>query len=361
MNINNSTSTSLGNQRLDNENLGFMFLAKLLPIAVAITFTNGLVFVMFYKRKSLHTASNYLLLSLASSDFLTGTVSIPFFISFNFHGIIPYGSLAAHLMYVIQILLAISGSYHILVITGEMYFAIANPLRHQLLAKSVVWKLSFGVWIISAAFSAVSLAWWKHTSPIYHNIAYSALVLFTVFMVPYIFMIYAYAKMFIAISKRKIPGQEHNLQKSRFRKRQGDKKKCIIVFATMAVTHAVCWMPYFTVMLIITIHILVPVGDTSAVGKVAEVFAITRFLTSLINPLLYTFFKRDFRKALRILCGATGIRIPNISVTTKTRSLTLSESSSTAIHSIFSKEKVMLSAFTKINEGFTDILEPRNM
>ena len=219
MNISStSTSTSLGNQRVDNNNFGFGVLAKLLPIAVATTFTNGLVLVLFYKRKSLHTASNYLLLSLASSDFLTGTVSIPFFIAFSFDDIIPYHSLAAHLMYVIQTLLVISGSYHILVITGDMHFAIANPLRHHSLAKSVVWKLSFGVWIISTAFSAVSFAWWKDSSPIY-NIAYSSSLLFIVFLVPYIFMIYAYVKMFIAISKRNIPGQKNNSQKSRFRKK----------------------------------------------------------------------------------------------------------------------------------------------
>ena len=143
MNISNSTSTSLGNERVDNDNFGFGVLANLSPIAVPTTFTNGLVLVLFYKRKSLHTASNYLLLSLASSDFLTGTVSIPFFIAFSF-GIIPYNSLPAHLMYVIQTLLVISGSYHILVITGDMHFAIAKPLRHQSLAKSTVWKLSFG-------------------------------------------------------------------------------------------------------------------------------------------------------------------------------------------------------------------------
>ena len=249
MNISNSTSTSLGNERVDNDNFGFGVLAKLLPIAVATTFTNGLVLVLFYKRKSLHTASNYLLLSLASSDFLTGTVNIPFFIAFSF------------------------GSYHILVITGDMHFAIAKPLRHQSLAKSIGWKLSFGVWIISAAFSTVSFAWWKDTSPIY-NIAYSASFLLIVFIVPYIFMISAYVKMFIAISRRNIPGKEHTSQKkSRFRKKQGDKKKCILLFATMAVTHAVCWMPYFTVMLIYGIAPLVPIADTNSVDKVAELFS----------------------------------------------------------------------------------------
>ena len=241
-----------------------------------------------------------------------------------------------------------------------MHFAIAKPLRHQSLAKSTVWKLSFGVWIISAAFSAVSFAWWKDTSPIY-NIAYSLSLLFIVFLVPYIFMIYAYVKMFIAISKRNIPGQENNSQKSRFRKKQGDKKKSIIVFATMAVTNAVCWMPYFTVMLIYSIAPLVPIADTNSVDKVAELFAIIRFLTSLINPLLYIFFKRDFREALRMLCGAKGIRTPNISLTTKTRSLSLRESSSTALYSIFSQESVMLSTFCKINNGFTDILDPEKM
>ena len=360
MNISNSTSTSLGNERVDNDSFGFGVLAKLLPIAVATTFTNGLVLVLFYKRKSLHTASNYLLLSLASSDFLTGTVSIPFFIAFTFDAIIQYGSLAVHLMIVVQNLLAISGSYHILVITGEMLYAVANPLRHRLLAKSIVWKLSFGLWIISATFSAVSFAWWKDTSPIY-NIVYSASFLFIVFLVPYIFMIYAYVKMFIAISKRNIPGQENNSQKSRFGKKQGDKKKYILVFATMAVTHAICWMPYFSVMLIYSIAPLVPIADINSVDKVAEVFAIIRFLTSLINPLLYIFFKPDFRKALRMLCGAKGIRTPNISLTTKTRSLSLRESSSTAPHSIFSQESVMLSAFSKINEGFTDILDQEKM
>ena len=359
MNINNSTSTFLGNQRVDNDSFGFGVLARLLPIAVAITFTNGFVLVLFYKRKNLHTASNYLLLSLASSDFLTGSVSIPFFIAFSFDGIIPYG-LAGHLMLVIQSLLAISGSYHILVITGEMHFAVANPLRHRLLAKSIVWKLSFGVWIISIAFSAVSFAWWKDTSLIY-DIVYSASFLFIVFLVPYIFMIYAYVKMFIAISKRNIPGQEHNFQNSRFRKKQSDEKKSILVFATMAVTYAVCWMPYFTVKLIYSVTRLVPLRDNNPVDKVAELFAIIRFLTSLINPLLYTFFKRDFRKAFKILCGTKGIRIPNISVTTTTRSLSLRENSSPALHSIFSQENVMLSDFSKINGGFTDILEAEKM
>ena len=133
------------------------------------------------------------------------------------------------------------------------------------------------------------------------------------------------------------------------------------MFATMAVTHAVCWMPYFTVMLIYSIAPLVPIADINSVDKVAELFVIIRFLTSLINPLLYIFFKRDFREALRMLCGAKGIRTPNISLTTKTRSLSLRESSSTALHSIFSQESVMLSNFCKINKGFTDILEPEKM
>ena len=140
MNISNSTSTSLRNLRVNDDSFGIGVLAKLLPITVAVTFTNGLVLVMFYKRKSLHTASNYLLLSLASSDFLTGTVCIPFFIAFSFDGIIPYNSLAAHLMYVIQTLLAISGSYHILVITGDMHFQTSFASKVDRL-EAIFWRV----------------------------------------------------------------------------------------------------------------------------------------------------------------------------------------------------------------------------
>ena len=364
MESSNATSTSLEDQEVDSQKFGLAILTKLLPIAIAITLTNGLVFVLFCKKRSLCNSSNYLLLSLSVCDFLTGTVSIPYFIIFSFPDIMQFGDFATDLMFVIHNFLAISSGYHILVITGEKYLAISKPIRHHLLRKSTIWKVSLGVWVISAGFALVPFAWWKLPFPIIQEVVYSASCLFMIFVVPYAFMIYSYIIMFKAISKRKMPRQQNDVQKTRFQKTKRDDKKCILVFATMAAIYALCWMPYFIVMLIIHLspfYLILDEKSDMALDQAAELFAIIRFMTSVVNPLLYTYFKRDFWRALKALLRAKGLKIPSISGTITTRSLMLSDSSSNVRQSIFSEEKVTLSAFDNVNPVSSDILEDGNI
>ena len=73
----------------------------------------------------------------------------------------------------------------------------------------------------------------------------------------------------------------------------------MFVFALMAAIYLCCWLPYFTLMLIINIKIYSKSNDLVAIGKAADAIAVIRYITSATNPLLYTFFKRDFRIALR--------------------------------------------------------------
>lgn len=128
--MNNSNVTSkLPQQQSDD---GVKALSKLLPIAIAIVVANGLVFALFYRCPRLRTSSNYVLLSLAICDFSTGAFAIPYFIAYNFE-IFPkgmhYGSYASHT------LLAVSGSYHILVVTALKYLAAVSPLKHYVVTK----------------------------------------------------------------------------------------------------------------------------------------------------------------------------------------------------------------------------------
>ena len=133
--MNNSSSAAF---KLQNqvENQGLRQMIKVLPIAIAIIVTNGLVFFLFYKRKSLRIKSNYLLLGLAVCDFLTGAVNIPYFIIFSFN-VVPSRMFDqfAFWMYALHTLTAVSAAYHILVITTEKFLAIAQPLRHHIVTK----------------------------------------------------------------------------------------------------------------------------------------------------------------------------------------------------------------------------------
>ena len=100
--------------------------------------------------------------------------------------------------------------------------------------------------------------------------------------------------MFSAITKRQRPSLIKN-KNSREQKKKKSDRKCILVFAAMASIFACCWFPYFIVMLLVNIRLKV------LFSVFFEAVIVIRYITSLANPLLYTFFKRDFWSAFQNL------------------------------------------------------------
>ena len=301
--MDNNSSVSSSPQQ---PNTGMKSLSKLLPIAIAIILTNGLVFVMFYRRKTLRTSSNYLLFGLAICDFLTGVINIPYFIIFSFEVVPP--TIAKHFrywMYILHTLMAVSAGYHILIINAEKYLAIIKPLRHHLITKKTTFKILAGIWMISALVAIIPIAWENSNSRLVWYIIHASVCLFIVFLAPYAFIIYAFTVMFRVISKRQRPRLQNDNTRLRFQtKRNTDRdRKCIVVFAIMATFFVFCWLPYFTIMLIIYVKQYQSSPFPVSISNVFEVFAIVRYMTSITNPLLYTFFKRDFCLALKTLLG----------------------------------------------------------
>ena len=283
---NNSSSSQQPND-------GIKALSKVLPVSIAITLINGLVFFIFYRRKALRTTSNYLLLSLAICDFLTGTINIPYFILFSFQ-VVPLANFN-YGMYLLHTLMAVSAAYHILAITAEKYLAVIRPLRHYLVTKKTVWKILGGIWITSAFIAVIPMSWKDSQSRLIWYIVHATLCIFLVFLVPYTFMIYAFTAMFKVIAKRKRPSITR--KSSRLQRKNISDQKCVLVFALMAAIFAVCWLPYFSLTLATYVTYLTS-GSLALIKPVSEVFVIIRYMTSITNPLLYTFFKRDFRLAL---------------------------------------------------------------
>ena len=283
---NNSSSSQQPND-------GIKALSKVLPVSIAITLINGLVFFIFYRRKALRTTSNYLLLSLAICDFLTGTINIPYFILFSFQ-VVPLANFN-YGMYLLHTLMAVSAAYHILAITAEKYLAVIRPLRHYLVTKKTVWKILGGIWITSAFIAVIPMSWKDSQSRLIWYIVHATLCIFLVFLVPYTFMIYAFTAMFKVIAKRKRPSITR--KSSRLQRKNISDQKCVLVFALMAAIFAVCWLPYFSLTLATYVTYLTS-GSLALIKPVSEVFVIIRYMTSITNPMLYTFFKRDFRLAL---------------------------------------------------------------
>ena len=272
-------------------------MATLLPIAIAIFVTNTLVFILFYKQKSLRSSSNCILLGLAVCDFLTGTISIPYFLVFV-SGVVPNNMHNAFVewMPILQRALAISTCYHILLITAEKYMAIMTPFRHHLMTKKTIFKCLAGIWLVSGLIATIQLAL-KTGAPV--NVGYSATCLIILFLIPYTFMVYAYTVMFKKVRHRMRPPS--GSMKDNLRYKRGNRRdfKCILVFAIMAAMYLCCWFPYYTFTFAAFTKLITVGGPASC--KLAKIMAVFRYINSITNPLLYTFFKRDFWLSLRSL------------------------------------------------------------
>lgn len=304
--MNNSSVTSATNGQRP---LNYEAVPQVVPIAVVILLTNGIVFLLFWKRKSLRTPSNYLLFSLAISDIMTGLINIPLFLSdfiLNDDFLIPalYGASR-----VFHNVISFSIAYHITAVTAEKYLAVVNPFGRNMRTKKTAFKVASVIWLWSVLLGTAPACWFNEWLA-YENLAYymqagyNIFCLVIVFLLPFMFILYAYCIMFRAVSSKSSLRKSLQQQKgSRAFKKASNEKKCLIILFAMAVTFAMCWLPWFMLMLLFS---LVPIGwiplrYVIPLKPATQIFLIVRYLSSAINPLLYTFFKQDFWSAFRII------------------------------------------------------------
>ena len=288
-------------------------IAQLVPIALVVLVVNMLVLFVFLKTKKLRTPANYVLFSLAVNDFMTGAVNIPLFIFVTFTPIITSNTVRFHLGFlltVVHTLTAIISVYHIAIATLEKYLSIIWPITHRLINKSSVTRVLLLVWFISAVIGFIPFAWinkTNHSEGAKYFIGYIIFCFVAVFFFPYIFMIYAFVKIFRAIASG--AGQSGtNETEERHKKKLAREKKSILLFVTMATAFSICWFPWFLIQLLYSLRF-----EHEPLEVPAHVFTLVRYITSVINPLLYTLLRPDFYAALKNVfsnanCGLLHLR-----------------------------------------------------
>ena len=304
--MNNSSQTSATKGQWP---LNYDAVPQVVPIAVVILLTNGIVFVLFWKRKSLCTPSNYLLLSLAISDIMTGLINIPLFLSdfiLNDNYLIPSLLGASRVFHNV---ISFSIAYHITAVTAEKYLAVVNPFGRNMRSKKTAFKVASIIWLWSILLGAAPACWFNKwlagdSLAYYMQAGYNIFSLVIVFLLPFTFILYAYCIMFRAVSSKPSLRKSSQQQKgTRAFKKASNEKKCLVILLAMALTFAMCWLPWFMLMLLFSlVHIgWIPVKYIIPLVPASQIFLIIRYLSSAINPLLYTFFKQDFWSAFRIV------------------------------------------------------------
>lgn len=290
---------------------GQVVVALLTIQSLLIILANSLVFVLFFNTRYLRTKTNYCLVSLAASDFLAGLLSLPLVLACSMT-LLPEICVSMDLC---QRFLSISTILHLLVATSERYFKIKMPFKYNsVVTKRRVVMLLLSVWGFSCCASFIQLAWINIRDPPTEKIlefdrAYAIFCLAVLAFLPFLVIvcmdghifsfIHKESKMRYALTQGKVL---HKTEKQR-RKRRNDRKAAII-YALMTFVFAFGWFPYFIITLLTDLDHM----TSSFPFSVEIIMLVLKFSTALINPLLYTFFKNDFKKALQGMMAGRGHR-----------------------------------------------------
>ena len=290
---------------LDAETMAIYCCLGLLSLLIVLT--NLFVIFLILRHEFLKTVTNLCLACLAASDILSGLVVIPLLFLCNLLRIhqISGARQACITMDLASRFIAISTISHLLTVTGERYLMIVHPMKYsRIVTKGRVKKLLFGLWVFSFSAVMIQLAWIKVDSPVSEiqantlrkmEIIYDLCVIFGIVVFPLVIMAVAYAHVFLILRRqlKNIERLNNHLIKPKKRQKYTERK-AVAIFSTMIVAFALCWFAYFLASLKQDLNF-----ETAEVPQWVDIVLLfMRFGTGLLNPVLYTFFKEDFKRAI---------------------------------------------------------------
>ena len=257
--------------------------------------------LLVYSYTSLRTYTNGIVVSLAVSDILTGAFVLPLYIAApTFPGT---GYFVSAIM--------LTGVANVCAVTLDRYLAIKKPFVYHTVMERHFWKLIVSSWALPIAISIIPLSFDSENVFLAYEI-YLFLLQGLGVIVPYIFVFVAYYQIFqqarIIVSRIR---RESSLTWRAPDKRKNDaasETKVAKMFSVIAISFILSWMP-----VIYLTSVLAAVENQELLERlspewltVSSLFTIA--LGSMVNPVIYSFFKPDFRSILKKLlrkCKAT--------------------------------------------------------
>nr|XP_046260285.1 trace amine-associated receptor 4-like [Scatophagus argus] len=265
-----------------------------------------IVFTMmiFSGDRCLHTPTNFLLLSLAVSDFLVGSLLIPVEILLTETCWI-LDDLMCVLYYLLPVIIISASVGNMVLISVDRYVAICDPLHYSIKVTQKVAALCiFLCWICSVFYSIILLydnlkqpgKYKSCNGECVVNIT-GAVDLVVGFIIPISVIILLYMRVFVvAVSQAratKLSIATVSLKHSKTMKVEKSELKAARTLGILIIVFLMCYSPYYCVSL---------TGHDILIGSSAEAFVIfLMYFNSCLNPLIYALFYPWFKKAIRLV------------------------------------------------------------
>ncbi|NWY03031.1 TAAR1 protein, partial [Nothoprocta ornata] len=284
-------------------------------IILATVVGNLVVIISIAHFKQLHMPTNFLILSMATVDFLLGFFIMPYSMVRSVEHCWYFGKCFCKIHTSVDMMLSTASIFHLSFISVDRYYAVFDPLRYKSKINNfVILVMIFISWTVPAAFAfgmiflELNL---RGAEEIYNDIHYAGgcLVFFSEtsglvasmvsFYIPGFVMLYIYRKIYSvakrqarsidAISQKKIQFEmKHHISSNRERKAT---KTLGIVMGVFLI----CWSPFFffTAINPFINYVIPPV--------LIDALVWFGYLNSTLNPIVYAFFYICFRRALKIV------------------------------------------------------------
>ena len=278
-------------------------------LSVMVVVTNVFVCALVCFNKTLRTYTNWLVLSLAVSDILTGGVLLPMVL-------IKPTSLVTDYFTALILLSVVA---NICAVTYDRYVAIIKPLLYPYLAPKLFKRTLVAVWLIPTIYSVLPLAWDTNLTKTMHIVYIVCLEFFGV-VVPYILITFAYVQIFRQVRRSLTMRKnfESAREQRRERRRVSSDAQVAKVFCIVSTAFLLSWLPILystTVYSVFNRPDLIP----DALYTIS-LFAVAT--SSLVNPLICAFLKPDFRVAIRNFRKTSQTKVPSSSPRAKTEEKT---------------------------------------
>lgn len=278
-------------------------------LALIILTGNAFTCVIFLSTKQFRQQyMNIFLVSLALSDILMAVMVVPGYTSFC-TGCKPYlSSDTCWILAQTKDLVFSSSFFSLLAITYDRYLAVLCPLQYgSRMTRTKVTCMVIAIWVVPALIASARNIWW-HTMPEEQakaiNRIYNVILVFLLVMFPAMIMALVNALIVRAIQtqkRRTLPLRElssanQEISCEETRAETSRKRRGTIACAAVVLVFVLSWIPrsvYNFAFVFGRADLVTPL-----LVKLSMFFLL---LQSCVNPLIYSFYRADFRQAAKRL------------------------------------------------------------
>lgn len=270
---------------------------------------NGLVCLVFYKNKQFRNPPNVFVISVAASDLLFSTTSVPLHIVANAYGKWIYGEEGCKAAAFITFLSGLTSLMHLAAASYERYVAVVFPLtsRRTVTFQKAI-RMSVAVCLYALFWSVMPLCGWSgfelegvRTSCSVrwksHNkidLSYNVCIIFFCFAFPVILISFSYFQCCKEIMSSTRRAKSTWGKSSSFTRKSFEiERKIVVLFGVMTVAFLVAWTPYAVVSLISMIAGPDVISDVAS--SVPAYFAKS---SACYNPIVYVFLYKRLRQRI---------------------------------------------------------------